>query len=69
MRTIFLIALLALPFLGTGDATAHAFLDHASPRVGTAVSAAPREVTLWFTQKLEAAFSGCQSHQCGRAAR
>jgi methionine-rich copper-binding protein CopC len=58
MRTLFLIATLGLPLLGIGDAAAHAFLDHASPRVGTAVSAAPREVTLWFTQKLEAAFSG-----------
>ena len=58
MRTLFLIATLGLPLLGIGDAAAHATLDHASPRVGTTVSAAPREVTLWFTQKLEAAFSG-----------
>jgi len=58
MRTLFLIATFGLPLLGIGDAAAHAFLDHASPRVGTAVATAPREVTLWFTQKLEAAFSG-----------
>ena len=32
-------------------------LDHAEPRVGNKVAAAPREVTLWFTQKLETAFS------------
>ena len=38
-------------------AAAHAFLDHASPRVGSKVSAAPSEVTLWFTQELEPAFS------------
>src|SRR5882672_9678366 len=43
--------------LATGEAAAHAFLDHAEPRVGNKVAAAPREVTLWFTQKLEAAFS------------
>ena len=36
---------------------AHAFLDHANPRVGSAVRTAPREVTLWFTQDLEPAFS------------
>jgi methionine-rich copper-binding protein CopC len=36
---------------------AHAFLDHAEPRVGNKVATAPREVTLWFTQKLEPAFS------------
>jgi methionine-rich copper-binding protein CopC len=46
-----------LLLLATGEATAHAFLDHAEPRVGNKVATAPREVTLWFTQKLEAAFS------------
>jgi copper resistance protein C len=56
MRTILLISLFALLPLGGLDA--HAFLDHANPRVGTTVSAAPREVTVWFTQKLEPAFSG-----------
>ena len=37
---------------------AHAFLDHASPAVGSSVPAAPPVVTLWFTQDLEPAFSG-----------
>jgi len=46
-----------LLLLATGEATAHAMLDHAEPRVGNKVAAMPREVTLWFTQKLEAAFS------------
>src|SRR5882757_9757678 len=46
-----------LLLLVTGEASAHAFLDHAEPRVGNKVAAAPREVTLWFTQKLEPAFS------------
>jgi methionine-rich copper-binding protein CopC len=46
-----------LLLLVTGEATAHALLDRAEPRVGNKVAAAPREVTLWFTQKLEAAFS------------
>jgi methionine-rich copper-binding protein CopC len=46
-----------LLLLATGEATAHAFLDHAEPRVGNKVATAPREVTLWFTQNLEAAFS------------
>ena len=41
----------------TGSARAHAFLDHAEPRVGNKVAAAPRQVTLWFTQILEPAFS------------
>jgi methionine-rich copper-binding protein CopC len=46
-----------LLLLATGEATAHAFLDHAEPRVGNKVATAPHEVTLWFTQNLEAAFS------------
>jgi copper resistance protein C len=46
-----------LLWLVTGQASAHAFLDHAEPRVGNTVATAPREVTLWFTQKLEPAFS------------
>jgi hypothetical protein len=40
-----------------GEASAHAVLDHAEPRVGNTVATAPREVTLWFTQRLEPAFS------------
>jgi hypothetical protein len=36
---------------------AHAFLDHASPAVGSSVPATPPVVTLWFTQDLEPAFS------------
>jgi methionine-rich copper-binding protein CopC len=46
-----------LLLLAAGEAAAHAFLDHAEPRVGNRVATAPREVTLWFTQKLEPAFS------------
>jgi methionine-rich copper-binding protein CopC len=46
-----------LLLLATGEATAHAFLDHAEPRVGNTVATAPHQVTLWFTQKLEPAFS------------
>jgi len=50
-----LIVLLAFR-LGIGAAQAHAFLDHAEPRVGNTVKSAPRIVSLWFTQNLEAAF-------------
>lgn len=46
-----------LLLLATGEGRAHAFLDHAEPRVGNKVASAPHEVTLWFTQKLETAFS------------
>lgn len=52
--------LCAIPLIllfATAEASAHAMLDHSEPRVGNKVATAPREVTLWFTQKLEPAFS------------
>jgi methionine-rich copper-binding protein CopC len=58
MRCSFLFAI--TPFLLTlasGAAQAHAFLDHAEPRVGNTVMSPPHQVTLYFTQKLEPAFS------------
>jgi len=57
MRSIVQLAIAATPLLAAPAAYAHATLDHAEPRVGNTVAAAPHEVTLWFTQKLEAAFS------------
>ena len=41
-------------------AKAHAFLDHANPRVGSTVNPAPKELVLWFTQQLEPAFSSIE---------
>ena len=55
-----LIAVVAALVLGSTAAHAHAFLDHASPRVGSTVRSAPHEVTLTFTQKLEPSFSSAQ---------
>ena len=59
--TKYLTAVLAtiplLLLLVGGQAAAHAMLERAEPRVGNTVAMAPRDVTLWFTQKLEAAFS------------
>jgi copper resistance protein C len=60
MRTrLFVLSLILIPMSGV-TAYAHAFLDHASPLVGSTVAAAPREVTLSFTQRLEPAFSSVQ---------
>jgi copper resistance protein C len=56
---ILLISLL-LAALSNAAAHAHAFLDHAGPLVGSTVASAPREVSLTFTQNLEAAFSSVQ---------
>jgi len=53
---VFVVLLGAMPTL----AEAHAFLDHTSPRVGNTVMPAPKEVVLWFTQKLEPAFSSIE---------
>src|ERR1700756_1445638 len=58
MRRPSLIGIIPLVLmLASSAAQAHAFLDHAEPRVGNKVANPPREVTLWFTQKLEPAFS------------
>jgi hypothetical protein len=58
MRSSSLFGIIAtVLLLATSEANAHALLDHAEPRVGNKVAAAPNEVTLWFTQKLEPVFS------------
>jgi methionine-rich copper-binding protein CopC len=36
---------------------AHAFLNHASPAVGSSVPTAPTAVTMWFTEQLEPTFT------------
>jgi methionine-rich copper-binding protein CopC len=59
-------SLLAASLLGAAQAQAHAMLDHASPLVGSTASA-PRAVTLWFTQKLEGAFSTIEVRDAGGA--
>jgi copper resistance protein C len=52
-RLLVAAALLA----SAAEASAHAFLDHATPAVGSALRGSPDAVNLWFTQELEAAFS------------
>src|SRR5437763_11197745 len=56
-RSAIVVIIPLLLWIVTGQASAHAFLDHAEPRVGNTVATAPREVTLWFTEKLEPPFS------------
>jgi copper resistance protein C len=60
MRKLFSIAIVVFTAFASTGALAHAFLDHANPRVGSTVAAAPHELTLWFTQKLEPAFSSVE---------
>ena len=53
VRIVTLTALLLAPAL----AAAHAFPDHADPRVGSAVSPPPSEVRIWFDGEIEPVFS------------
>lgn len=56
-RTILaLLSLFALPAV----ASAHAFLDHAEPKVGSTAHQSPAVVEIWFTQQPEHAFSNIQ---------
>jgi methionine-rich copper-binding protein CopC len=57
MRKLILIATL---LFGAPAAMAHAFLDHATPLVGSTVPIPPHELTLSFTQNLEPAFTTVQ---------
>ena len=38
-------------------ASAHAYLDHANPAVNSSVSASPPVIKLWFTSRVQRAFS------------
>jgi hypothetical protein len=59
MRRILVAFVVGAVAIGAAPrARAHAFLDRASPAVGSSVPAPPPKVTLWFTQDLEPAFSG-----------
>ncbi len=51
---------LAILLFGMAEAGAHAFLDHADPRVGSTVRNPPTQVRIWFTENLEPAFSSIQ---------
>ena len=55
---------LALAFLVASApyVLAHAFPDHAQPDVGSTVSPAPTQLRIWFTQKIEPAFSKVAVH-------
>ena len=60
MRILILAATTLLAVVANTAAEAHAFLDHAEPRVGSTVPTAPREVVLYYTQNLEPAFSSVE---------
>lgn len=53
-----LLLAVLLSTVGVSAASAHAFLDHAVPAVGSTVAHAPAQLSLWFTEGVEPAFSG-----------
>lgn len=58
MKRFAIIVFAALPMLfASVPAQAHAHLERANPKVGSTVATAPKEVVLWFSEKLEPAFS------------
>jgi copper resistance protein C len=60
MSKIQLIAVLVVSFVFVRFAEAHAFLDHADPKVGSTVHDSPLQVRVWMTENLEPAFSKLQ---------
>jgi methionine-rich copper-binding protein CopC len=58
MRTF--LAIMMFSLAGLSLAPAHAFLDHAQPKVGGTVKGSPSLVKIWFTEELEPAFSKIQ---------
>jgi methionine-rich copper-binding protein CopC len=60
MRTLTFAISALLTVMAGSAARAHAFLDHAEPRVGSTVATAPRELVLSYSQNLEPAFSSVE---------
>jgi len=55
-----ILGLLLFAVAGSARLEAHAFLQHAEPAVGSTVRKSPGEVRIWFTEKIEPAFSAIQ---------
>ena len=68
MKHLAKLAIALIDILLPVTALAHAILDRASPRVGSAVASAPKELLLWFTEKLEPAFSTAEVRNAQGAA-
>lgn len=54
-RTV--LGFVAIMLAVTGPASAHAFLEHSNPGAGAVLTAAPKILTLDFTEELEPSFS------------
>jgi copper resistance protein C len=60
---VLMLPLLAVPCA----ARAHAYPDHADPKVGSTIPSPPRQVRIWFDSDLEPAFSSIAVHGPGGA--
>jgi copper resistance protein C len=67
MRVSTFAAAALMAAIASPPARAHAFLDHAEPRVGSTVPSAPHELVLFFTQNLEPAFSSVEVNDANGA--
>lgn len=59
-RWMWLLLLAALMLMVTSAASAHTRLERSVPAADSAVGSSPPRVTLWFTERLEPAFSKVQ---------
>jgi hypothetical protein len=65
MRALAKILLAAFALAAALAAGAHAMLDRATPAVGSRVAASPARIELWFSERLEPAFSTLQVFDAG----
>lgn len=56
LRIFHWVAATVLLLGSQSPALAHAFLDHADPKVGSTIAGELSEIKLWFTQELEPSF-------------
>jgi methionine-rich copper-binding protein CopC len=56
-RAFVVLAAVCLAMMIPAAAWAHAFLDHANPKVGSVITQTPQEIKIWFTQEIEPDFS------------
>jgi len=52
--------------LSASRVSAHAFLEHSDPSVGSKVHSAPAAVRIWFTEAIEPRFSSIQVFDAAR---
>ncbi len=61
MKSLIIVAMAVGLFVsGTSRAQAHAFLDHAEPKVGSTITGSPTVVKIWFTEEVQSEISGIE---------